>query len=79
MSTPEPNRAGQLAARVTALEELFTHVERTVQDLDEVIRQVQKRLDILERRQESLTRQVNLLAGLAAENQPLGEERPPDS
>jgi uncharacterized coiled-coil protein SlyX len=76
MSTPDSERAEPLAARLTAVEELLTHVERTVQDLNEVIQQVQRRLDALQQAQHALTRDMGLLAGRVAESRPIDDDRP---
>lgn len=47
MSRPEAD-GDPLTARVTALEELFTHLQRTVQELDQVVIGLQKRLDAVD-------------------------------
>ncbi len=54
--------AQQLAVRVTDLEMLFTHLQRTIHDLDEVVRQQNRRLDTLEQAINRLTFRVEALA-----------------
>jgi uncharacterized coiled-coil protein SlyX len=44
----EENVAQQLILRITDLEMLFTHLQRTVQDLDQVVVRHERRLDALE-------------------------------
>jgi len=73
MSQSEPNQPQRLAARVTELEELFTHFERTVQDLNEVVLGVQNRLDTLEKRLEKLSK----ISESGADARSLPDERPP--
>ncbi len=57
---PDPSEApsGRIDDRVTSLEELLTHFERTIHELDGVVQQVQDRLDSLEHRVEVMGRQV---------------------
>ena len=77
MSELEPNQPERLAARVTELEELLTHFERTVQDLNEVLLQVQNRLDTLERRLEKLSKIEEARGGSVGEAPSIHDERPP--
>jgi len=56
MPEPPEESTDPLAHRVTALEELLTHFERTVSDLDGVVRQTHDRLDTLQRRIEMVER-----------------------
>ena len=77
MSDFEPNQPERLAARVTELEELFTHFERIVQDLNEVLLQVQNRLDTLESRLENLSKIVESRGESVAEDASIHDERPP--
>ncbi len=57
---PDPSEASSrhIDARITSLEELLTHFERTVHELDGVVQQVQDRLDSLEGRVAAMGRQV---------------------
>lgn len=52
---------GRLAERVTGLEELLTHFERAIGELDGVVRQMQDRLDTLDRRFEAINRHMGEL------------------
>ena len=54
MSAPMPPTLEQLLARITRLEELIAHFERTMDAFDESIRLLFKRLDIVERQIEQL-------------------------
>ena len=62
MGTSEQDRSEPLSVRLTALEELLTHVERTVEQLDEVVRQMQARLDGMETGHKRLSRQLGMLS-----------------
>ena len=52
------NDAEQLGVRVTQLEELLTHMQRTVQDLHDVILDQNKRIDVLERHVQERTQEL---------------------
>ena len=70
------NEVGRLAARLTELEELLTHQQRTIQDLNDVAVQQNKRLTGLETRLEQMARQVaSLVDSITDEDTP--EEEPP--
>ncbi len=77
MNDPQPDRLEQLTTRVTGLEELVTHFERLLGELDEVVRQMQARMDTLETRLRGQTRSIEKLAEGAVENPSAGDERPP--
>jgi uncharacterized coiled-coil protein SlyX len=77
MIDPQPDPMEQLAARVTGLEELVTHFERSVGELDEVLRQVQVRMDTLETRFRRLTSSIEKLAEGAVGDPSAEDERPP--
>jgi phage shock protein A len=57
----EDELAQQLVVRVTDLEMLFTHLQRTVHDQDEVVRRQDSRLDTLEQAIRRLTFQIEAL------------------
>lgn len=67
---PAPTDASfrRLCERVTSLEELLTHFERTVSDLDGVVREAQDRLDNLTGRLERMLEQVHGLTGKGEED-----------
>lgn len=75
MSLSQPTRREQLAARMTTLEELFTHFQRTVEDLDQVIRHLQKRMDTLEGKLGHLAETVQTVSEAARQDRPTEEER----
>jgi len=77
MNEPTPNHLEHLAARVTALEEMLTHFERTQSELDEVLRHTQNRIDALEKRLDRLSHDVEKVAAQSAEERSLEDERPP--
>jgi len=67
----------KLEQRVTELEGLHSHLERTIQQLDEVIRSQEQRLTGLEKRATLLGGQFTSIAEWVAEQRDPGEERPP--
>lgn len=56
MDEQGPDGWKQVSNRVTKLEELFTHLQRAIEDLDQVVQDTQRRLDSLDRRFQLLTR-----------------------
>ncbi|MGE0607889.1 MAG: SlyX family protein [Pirellulales bacterium] len=57
---PPPDE-GRLAERITALEELLTHVERVVGDLNQVLLSQQRRVEELEAQLQKLSAGVDSL------------------
>lgn len=77
MSSEANEPSNLLAGRVTKLEELFTHLQRTLLDLNEVVIACQRRVDLLEAR---FTRLAGVVAERTAEpERPFDPEaeRPP--
>ena len=68
----DPDVAQPLAGRVTELETLFTHLQRSVQDLDQVVLDQQKQIDALRGQLARLSRRLDQLAQATPE----GEEGP---
>lgn len=66
-----------LTARVTELETLFTHVQRLVNELNEVLIQQTQRLDRLESRQQQIARQVETHDDKLSESRDALDEKPP--
>ena len=66
-----------LPDRVTALEMLVTHLERTVHDLDEALRAQGKHLDGVERTLAQLRLEVGVLREGPPEVRSPEEEKPP--
>ena len=69
MSTSEEQAIPQLAARITKLEEMVTHLQRDIEDLSQAVLQLHNRMDTLA--SESLRLRRLLAAGLEG----LDEER----
>jgi len=65
------------SARLVQLEELFLHLQRTVQDLDGVVLAQQKSLDAMERRIAQLTAHVETVSRAVAEPRDALDEKPP--
>ncbi len=66
-----------LHARVVELEVLFTHLQRTLNDLDQVALAQQKQIATLERTIASLRGELDGLAGATQEVRTPEEEKPP--
>ena len=62
----EPQEAAAWAARLTAVEELVTHLQRTVEDLHHVVLAQQKQLDACDARLRRLERDVQTVAARSA-------------
>lgn len=77
MSRPEPSPTQRLSARLTQLEELMMHFQRTLEDLDQVAQHLQRRMDTLEAGLRRLSVQVGGLAEDGEEERTLDDERPP--
>ncbi len=73
----EEDIAQQLILRVTDLEMLFTHLQRTLQELDQVVVGQQRQLDTLEQAIQRLARDTEELAEAPVEPLDLEDERPP--
>ena len=72
--TPNP---AELTTRTTELEVLFTHLQKTMQELNQVILQQGRQLDRLQAQMTQLTADYRAVsAGPPLERNPL-EERPP--
>jgi uncharacterized coiled-coil protein SlyX len=70
----ELHTAEHLFRRVTELEVLFTHLQRTVQDLDKVILDQQKQIDGLRGELSRIRSTLDQLTEMAIETR---DERPP--
>jgi SlyX protein len=71
------NQPESVAVRVTNLEELFTHLQRQLQDLDQVVLQQQKQIEKLQAELRRLSLQLALLREPPPEPRSLEDERPP--
>ena len=77
MDDQHANQPEQLAARLAHVEELFMHLQRTVQDLDQVVILQGKRLDTLERKVSQFAVVLETLAPASEQEPPLSESKPP--
>jgi len=68
----------QLAlARIVELETLYTHLQRTLGELDQAVLDQQRQIEMLSKRVSSLAGDLNRLAGSEPEVRRPEEERPP--
>jgi uncharacterized coiled-coil protein SlyX len=67
----------QLSQRVVDLEALFTHLQRTLGELDQVVLAQQKRLEVLERKVTAVGAELNSVAGSITEERKPEDEKPP--
>ncbi len=77
MSTSPQEQDNSICDRLTKLEELFMHLQRTVQDLDHVIREVQRRLDTLESGVGRVASRIEGLSEDSTASRAAEHERPP--
>ena len=66
-----------LTARLTELEEILTHQERTMQQFNEVVLQQDRRLAKVEARLAQIVGRVEVLCESLDTDQPPEDERPP--
>jgi len=66
-----------MADRLVRLEELSMHFERTLDDLGDVLRHLEKRVDLLEAGLKALTSQLTAVCEPCPEPRSLEEDRPP--
>lgn len=72
-----PDEIERLSARVADLEALFTHLQRTVGELDQVVLTQQRQIDHLERRLVALGSEVTTISGALADERKPEDEKPP--
>lgn len=77
MTSSKPDHLQRLSTRMTELEELFSHLERTVGDLDAGVRQCHQRLDGLTLRVDGLAAGLKTATDSIQENRGLEDDRPP--
>jgi uncharacterized coiled-coil protein SlyX len=63
--------------RLTKLEELFLHLQRTVQELDQAVIEAHKRMDAIEAQQRWTARQLDTLASESEAPRRPEDEKPP--
>ena len=71
------DRMDELAARVTELEELFTHQQQTVKDLNLVVTEQYRKIDLLESRLRGMAEKMSTLSEPEAERRTLEDDKPP--
>lgn len=67
----------RLTTRVSDLEVLFTHLQRTVGELDQVILAQQRQIDGLERKLLAMGSEVTAIAAHVADERKPEDEKPP--
>jgi uncharacterized coiled-coil protein SlyX len=77
MNRDNPSTPSDVPGRVTELETLFTHLQRTLHELNAVVIEQDKRLAAMERRVKQLTEQLGTLEQRVVEPRELSEEKPP--
>ena len=75
---PEPTESLQPAlARIVELETLYTHLQRTLGELDQVVLAQQRQIEALSNRVASLAGDLHRLSGSELEVRKPEDERPP--
>lgn len=77
MNHPQDEPIASISSRMTELEGLFTHLQKTVQELDQVVLAQQRRLEVLEARVLRLAAGIEALAGASEPPRTLEDDRPP--
>jgi SlyX protein len=77
MNHPQDEPLALLSARMTELEGLFTHLQRTVQELDQVVLAQQRRIEVLEAQVLRLAAGLEALSGSSEPPRTMEDERPP--
>lgn len=77
MTESSTESTAALAARLTELETLFTHLQRTLTELDKVVFEQAKKIDALERRFVRISGDIGVLRGAVAERLKPEDEKPP--
>jgi len=77
MTDPQNDNLRHLTARVTELEEALTHQQRTVDDLNQVVLQQERRIAAFEATIARLTSELATLSDSAIERRTLEDDRPP--
>jgi len=82
MSDQQASKGGdsdrdRLEARVVEMEVLFTHLQRTLGELDQVVLRQQKQIEALERTAKNLGESVGQLSAGPPEERKPEDEKPP--
>ena len=76
--TQDPSKpADRLPERVIELEALFTYLQRTVSELDQVVLAQQKRLELLERKVDAVGVELNSVSSAMTQERKPEDEKPP--
>lgn len=73
MNRPQPSPE----TRLTELETLFTHLQRTVHDLDQIVIDQSRRIDLLEREVRCLANDLRVMREINREPRRPEDEIPP--
>jgi uncharacterized coiled-coil protein SlyX len=76
-TSPSSDDRSRLAVRLAELEMLFTHLQRTVGELDQVVLAQQRQIDVLERRLAALGNAVTAISGILTDERKPEDEKPP--
>ncbi len=74
---PQPPEPHPLEPRLVAVEELMTHLDRVLQDLNEVVLNQQQRLERLETRWSRLANELEIVSQRVDEPRTLEDDKPP--
>ncbi|MBI3840334.1 MAG: SlyX family protein [Planctomycetia bacterium] len=77
MGESESKAFDRLNQRVVELEALFMHLQRTVNELDQVVLAQQKRLEVIERKVAALGADLSSVASSITEERKPEDEKPP--
>lgn len=77
MTANDRDRPERFAARLTDVEELLTHLQRQAQDLDQVVLQQQKQIEMLQAELRRLSTLLTALSEPPPEPRSLEDDRPP--
>lgn len=77
MTESTSDASAALAARLTELETLFTHLQRTLAELDQVVFEQAKKIESLERHFVRISGDLGTLRGAMAERLKPEDEKPP--
>ena len=77
MNSDMSDAALRLEARFSDLESRYTHVQRTVEEMNAVVIEQEKRIDTLERKVALLAGQLGSLAERETEPRTLEDDKPP--
>lgn len=74
---PAPSNEHPLERRLVAMEELMTHLDRVLQELNEVVLNQQQRLERLETRWSRMANELEIVSQHVTEPRTLEDDKPP--